>query len=185
MSPSILAQRLLLFCLLTATSVLFAAKSHAQQSNAGSSDKTTGTITGRVINSTGEPLAGASVSAYQVGRSNGRPGMTAADNRGEFKIDGLAPGIYSVSASLPGHISLQNVFYSRDAMTYYHPGDSVTITLIKGAVITGKITGADGALVGIGVFATRVRDGEGKKLVAGQRYEKRTDDRGVFRFYGL
>ncbi|HEX3145930.1 MAG TPA: carboxypeptidase regulatory-like domain-containing protein [Pyrinomonadaceae bacterium] len=185
MSPPILAQRLLLFCLLTAASLLFAAKSHAQQSNAGSSDKTTGTITGRVINSTGEPLAGASVSAYQVGRSNGRPGMTTADNRGEFKIDGLAPGIYSVSASLPGYISLQNMFFTRDAITYYHPGDSLTITLIKGAVITGKVTGADGALVGIGVFATRVRDGEGKKLVAGQRYEKRTDDRGVFRFYGL
>ncbi len=183
MSTPILRRRLLLFCLLTATGVLCASQTLAQQSNPGSSDKTTGAITGRVINSIGEPLAGASVSAYQVGRG-GNPGMTTANDRGEFKIDGLAPGIYSVGASLPGYISLQNS-YSRDLMAYYRLGDSVTITLTKGAVITGTVTGADGPLVGIGVFAARVRDTEGKKVAGNYGSEKRTDDRGVFRFYGL
>jgi hypothetical protein len=42
-------------------------------------------------------------------------------------------------------------------------------------------------LIGVGVFATRVRDSlDGKKLAASPGFpERRTDDRGVFRFYGL
>ena len=147
-------------------------------------NKPTGAITGRVISSAGEPLAGASVSAFGVG-TTARPAGTTADARGNFKLDGLAPGVYSLSAGMPGYVNPQRPGLN-DAATYYHLGDSATLTLMKGAVITGTVTGPDGPLVAVGVFAMRVRDTEGKQLVAGQAsYERHTDDRGVFRFYGL
>jgi len=183
-SRAMLYRRLPILCLLIATCLLFAPHNSAQQSNGSSSQKQTGTITGHVINSAGEPLAGARVSAYQIQR-DARPGSAIADNRGEFKIDGLAPGIYSVSASMPGYINPQSLSLGRESFPYYHPGDSATITLIKGGVITGTVTGADGPLVGLGVFAIRVRDGEGRKVTASLGRERHTDDRGVFRFYGL
>ena len=148
------------------------------------SNKPAGAITGRVISSAGEPLAGASVSAFGVGTS-ARPAGTTADARGNFKLDGLAPGVYSLIAGMPGYVNPQLPSLNQ-AATYYHPGDSATLTLMKGAVITGTVTGPDGPLVAVGVFAMRVRDTEGKKLVASQgAYERHTDDRGVFRFYGL
>src|SRR5205085_157909 len=74
-----------------------------------------------------------------------------------------------------------------DSPNYYRVGDSVTFTLTKGGVITGTVTGANGPLVGVSVFATRVRDATGKKIFTAipSGFERRTDDRGVFRLYAL
>lgn len=58
--------------------------------------------------------------------------------------------------------------------------------MIKGGVITGTVTGPKGPLVAVGVHAIRVRDEEGKLLSAPTLFRERsTDDRGVYRFYGL
>lgn len=169
--------------LVVATAFVLTPRLGAQTANNESANKLTGAITGRVISSAGEPLAGATVSASGIG-TNSRPTATA-DARGNFKLDGLAPGVYFLSAGMPGYVNPQR-FTLNDAATYYHLGDSVTLTLMKGAVITGTVTGPDGPLVGVGVFATRVRDTEGRKVLASLGYpERRTDDRGVFRFYGL
>jgi hypothetical protein len=66
-------------------------------------------------------------------------------------------------------------------------GDSVTLTLIKGCVITGTVTSATGdPLIAIGVRAVMVRDANGRRLPAASSVrELPTDDRGVYRFYGL
>lgn len=147
-------------------------------------EKLTGTITGRVINSAGEPLAGASVSAGSLA-ANARRKTATVDSRGDFKLDGLEPGLYSISASLSGYVF--NSTSVAESPKYYRIGDSVTLTLTKGGVITGTVTGANGPLVGVGVFASRVRDENGKKLATSfPGYpERRTDDRGAFRLYGL
>jgi len=55
-----------------------------------------GSITGRVTDSDGEPIEGASVSAEGSGVGNGESGFT--DDMGVFRIGGLAPGRYSVKA---------------------------------------------------------------------------------------
>jgi hypothetical protein len=54
----------------------------------------TGSITGRVTDSDGDPVEGAAVSA--AGIRGGGDGIT--DEKGQFRIGGLAPGKYSVSA---------------------------------------------------------------------------------------
>jgi len=86
---------------------------------------------------------------------------------------------------MPGYIVSRTP--TGDSPGYYRLGDSVTFTLTKGGVITGTVTGANGPLVGVSIFATRVRDIDGKKLSAAfpGGFERRTDDRGVFRIYGL
>jgi hypothetical protein len=163
---------------------LFSANGWAQQTStsAGSSPKTTGSITGRVVTSTGEPLAGASVSVFSVAPGS-RPQVTNANSNGEFTMDGLPAALYRVYAGMPGYVSAPQA--TNESALYFRIGDTVTLTMIKGAVITGTVTGPGGPLVGAGVFATRVRDQEGKKVPASLFRERRTDDRGAFRIYGL
>ena len=152
----------------------------AQQSSASSGPA--GTISGRVINSAGEPLSGAAVSASSL--RGGRSQTATANNAGEFKIDGLEPGLYRVFPVLTGYVSSSQP--SGGESTYYRIGDSVTLTMMKGAVITGTVTGPNGPLVGVGVFVSRVRDEEGKKIPSTFALRERsTDDRGIFRIYGL
>jgi protocatechuate 3,4-dioxygenase beta subunit len=166
--------------------LLFPSTCRAQQSagNTKPSEKPNGAITGRVIDSAGAPLLGAAV---YVGRLNIGAGSqsTAVDNNGDFKVDGLEAGLYRVFANVPGYIPAPQSTPT-DAPGYFHIGDSVTLTMIKGAVITGTVTGPSGAAVAVGVRAIRVRDDEGKAVPAPiQNRERLTDDRGVYRLYGL
>ena len=148
------------------------------------SEKPNGTITGRVVNSAGEPLPGAVVYASLLGATT-RAQRGTVDSGGEFKIEDLEAGLYRVSANAPGYVPESRPDYT-DSQSYYHIGDSVTIRLIKGSVITGTVTGPKGPLVAVGVYATRVRDETNKPLTPSiVLRERATDDRGVYRFYGL
>lgn len=107
------------------------------------------------------------------------------DNTGAFKTDLLEPGLYSVSAYLPGYVADSPQLPTPPA--FYRPGDTVTLTMIKGGVITGIVKNSnDEPLVAISVRASRVRDREGKALpfMVTSR-EGLTDDRGMYRLYGL
>ncbi len=164
--------------------LLAARDGFSQQLNAAPPvEKPDNSITGRVVNSAGEPLAGATVNAFALGgRSRSNP--ATVDSHGNFKIVGLEPGLYSVSTSMPGYLYASRP-NSGEPTNYVHVGESVTLTLYKGAVITGRVTGPNGPLVGVGVFATRVRDAAGKKFLGNSSFERRTDDRGIFRLYAM
>jgi hypothetical protein len=102
------------------------------------------------------------------------------DERGEFQIEDLRPGVYRVSSFAPG-------YYQLPQPAYHRPGDIVNITFTKGSVITGTVTDAAGdPVVAVRVRATRVRDAEGKLLnPPGGALQRETDDRRVYRLYGL
>jgi len=172
-------------CLVIVILFLCASQCWAQSGIAKTSGTPSGEITGRVVNSAGEPFPGASIYAGSI-LGNVRGKTVAADSHGDFKIDGLEPGLYSVFVNMPGYVLLSRT-PTGDSPNYYRVGDSVTFTLTKGGVITGTVTGSSGPLVGVSVFATRVREIDGKKLSAAfpGGFERRTDDRGVFRIYGL
>jgi hypothetical protein len=74
------------------------------------------------------------------------------DGRGDFKVTGLEPGLYSVFAAMQGYTGNFRST-SSEGPKYYRIGDSVTLTLSKGGVITGAVTGPNGPLVGVGMFA--------------------------------
>ena len=182
----LLSKPKIFFLIIVAQFLSIASTCWAQQA-AGStkpSEKPNGMITGRVVNSAGEPLWGAVVYASSLGTSRRSHGATV-DSNGEFKIDGLEAGLYRVSAGAPGYVPAAQAS-STDSQSYYHIGDSVTLRLIKGGVITGTVTGPKGPLVAVGVNAIRVRDEAGKPLTPSMGFHERsTDDRGVYRFYGL
>ena len=167
--------------------LFFASECWAQQpvtADTKLTERPGGAITGRVISSAGEPLFGAVAYVGPLG-SGTRSQTTAVDNNGEFKIEGLEAGVYRVSASMPGYIPAPQPSPT-DSPSYYHVGDSVTVTMIKGGVITGTVSGANGPVIATNVRAIRVRDDEGKALpYALVTRERLTDDRGVYRIYGL
>jgi hypothetical protein len=113
-----------------------------------------------------------------------RSQRATVDTNGDFKIDGLQAGLYRVAASAPGYVMAQPG--PTDSQSYHHIGDSVTLRLMKGGVITGTVTGPRGPLVAVGVNAIRVRDEAGKPLASTMGFHERsTDDRGIYRLYGL
>jgi hypothetical protein len=141
-------------------------------------------ITGRVVSEAGQPLAGASVSALRSSGSGGP--RTATDSEGYFKLQGLDPGLYRLSASLPGYV-IQIPQLDPTNTPVYRPGDSASLTLVKGGVITGIVTNIAGEpMVNVNVRAIRIRDSEGNKTRSAAFAQPRmTDDRGYYRIYGL
>src|SRR5438034_250511 len=166
--------------------LLVAPKCWAQQSTAStkSSEKSNGVITGRVVSSGGESLPGAVVYTGSLAATT-RSHTATVDDNGDFKIDGLEAGLYRVSASAPGYVPAFQPSLT-DSQSYYHIGDSVMLTMVKGGVITGTVSGPRGPAIAVGVHAIRVRDEDGKALSAPMQFRERsTDDRGMYRFYGL
>jgi hypothetical protein len=141
-------------------------------------------INGHVDGQGGETMNGATAMAAQFGGSV-QPRSAIVDSSGDFKFDALDPGVYSVSAFMPGFVSPP--ISPDEPRHYYHPGDSVNLTLIKGGVITGTVTTAtNGPVVAAAVHAFRIKDVNGQaEPVPVQPRERQTDDRGVYRFYGL
>jgi len=143
-----------------------------------------GAITGRVVNSGGEPIPGAAIYSSVLGAS--QPRSTTADAGGNFKLDGLEAGAYFISANAPG-FTVETLTSANDTRRFFHPGDSLTLTLVKGGVITGTVTtSTNNPVVNTNVRAFRVRDGSGQPVLGvAQPRERLTDDRGVYRIYGL
>jgi hypothetical protein len=165
--------------------LLFVSTCWGQQSpDDAQSSRPNGAITGRVLNSAGEPMSGATVYAGTLFPAT-RSRSARVDNAGDFKIEGLEAGLYRVSAGMPGYIQASQP-NPMDPTNVYRVGDSITFTMIKGGVITGTVTGANGPMIAVGVYAIRVRDEEGKRLPANAVIRERsTDDRGMYRFYSL
>ena len=138
-------------------------------------------ISGRVVNEAGQPIAGASISLSVMGGNLGQ--RTSTDNEGNFKIQGLDGGIYRIFLSASGYVTqIPNSSYPT-----YRPGDKVELTMIKGGVIAGNVTNIAGeTLVNIQVHVVLVRDAEGNRItVAPFLQPKFTDDRGYYRFWSL
>ena len=141
----------------------------------------TGDISGRVVNESGQPLVNASV-YVRPATPEGLPVTNTATNReGVFKVSGLEPGSYTVNASMPAYIPKS----PESGQAVHSTGDSATLVLIKGGVITGTVTNSKGdPVVAIGIRVEMVVDESGRPTPA-ISYENMTDDRGVYRLYGL
>jgi protocatechuate 3,4-dioxygenase beta subunit len=150
-------------------------------------EKGSGFISGRVVGEAGEPLPGVSVAVMPRGYTQfSRPQRTITDEEGNFTITALDPGLYTVNAYMPGYVMDTDPSTSRPYA--YRPGDTATVRLIKGGVITGTVTDPQGEpVVAINVRAYRVRDLDGRPTPFGfgGLGEDGTDDRGVYRMYGL
>jgi hypothetical protein len=145
-----------------------------------------GEITGRVVNDVGRPVAGAPIIVIKAGvKILSGIQTSTADDEGNFKVTGLGPGSYMVDANVPGYV-IARTGSERD---YHRPGVSLMINLVKGGVITGRVTDPYGEpMVGVRAQAFKVRELEGAQKYLGELREpngRLTDDRGVYRLYGL
>src|SRR5215470_9556284 len=153
----------------------------------------TGVITGRVVTEDGSGLPGVTVTLTPVAADRGAilrgsQNRTSTDEDGNFKFTGLAPRVYSVSASIvKGYVPSPVPVTEREDGGYHRIGANVTITMIKGGAITGRVTSATGEpLISVQVNVTLVRDAEGKPVrEIGSGRPRFTDDRGFYRIYGL
>ena len=138
-----------------------------------------GTISGRVVNDSGQPLANASIVLRTV-NSMQQPAFTTTDREGKFQISGLEPRPYQLMAWLTPYAMF-------NSSANYRIGDSVAVVLTKGGVITGTVTTQTGEpVVGVQVHA-RLISAEGQPLSPYSfiPLDRMTDDRGVYRIYGL
>jgi hypothetical protein len=157
-------------------------------------DAQSGTITGRINYEDGGSAANvtvmlSSLRAYQQpANSRGSGDRTVTDEEGNFKFTGVAPGIYLLNVlESKGYVRPASFSPEAQEQQYCRVGDAVTITMVKGGVITGRVTAANGEpMVGVRVYPLLVRDAEGSPLkrMGGGR-ARMTDDRGVYRLYGL
>ena len=144
-----------------------------------------GVITGRVASRGGEPISDGAVFVTPLG-SSFMPKSVSVDSAGTFKFNVANAGLYRVWASVPGYTPDFSLT-TDDSSRYFHAGDSLTLIMIKGGVITGKVTTAmNDPVVAANVRVLRVRDESGnlRQAVVSSR-ERLTDDRGIYRFYGL
>jgi carboxypeptidase family protein len=151
---------------------------------AAQSPKRKGVITGRVVTVDGQPASEATVVAYAIGSSESESQSVECDDEGNFKLTGLNPRSYIISASAPGYVNLN---YTSGSETH-RIGENVTLTLVKGGVITGRVTDADGEpMEGARVDLRMARDADGRISGILDYSEDlcSTDDRGVYRIYGL
>ena len=152
-----------------------------------------GTIIGRVVNDEGAGMPNVTIHIIRApagGRAASPRGNTevVTDKDGNFRGAGLSPGLYSIDAPRVKEFVMRPLTAAESGeRRYYRVGDSITITLMKGGVITGRVTNPDGQpMVGAEVSATMVRDAEGYSVRDAPEGEPRmTDDRGIYRMYGL
>jgi len=167
--------------------LLSLASARAQQRDSNSSAATVG---GRVTIG-GKPAARVVVILYGYGGSTvSGPFSVETDAKGRFKITGLAPGAYEIRPHayvfvLPN----QSPYAGANRRIVVRAGetiDDISIELVRGAVVTGRVVDKDGRpVVGDHVRLLLLRGdnpppGSGSPPGVGE-----TDDRGVYRLFGV
>jgi len=178
-AAALLTLLVFLFCEQDATAGSTLTATLGEQANAAAKVKS---LRGRVIDGAGRPLAGAYVTLIPVGAASDLTNerqTVRTDEDGAFSFEAIADRPYTVMVF---------GFEDSDAGQYHLPGESMTIQVEKGGVITGRVTNADGEpVVGVQVLAKCVGAKDGKPLLASHdAYEfsrsRMTDARGIYRF---
>lgn len=139
----------------------------------------TGTITGQISGSDGQKISDITVSIYNANTRERR--VTTSNEKGNFTFPDVPVGVYQIGAFTSAYVSS---FPAK--MNNFRIGDNVSILMVKGGVITGKILDAAGRpIVNTAVSALRVRDEDGRPINPSQSGSETTDDQGVYRIFGL
>lgn len=155
--------------------------------------KGTGSISGHVTLGD-KPAPGVMVAAF-ADNINRRPTAQAAtDNDGRYVLSGLGPAQYSVTAMVPAFVLTGGSVFGPDktiALSMNETVESVDFKLVRGSVITGRVTDADNRPVMEERVDLLMVDENGN---AANRQPQRslynyqmntTDDRGIYRLYGV
>lgn len=150
-------------------------------------------VAGRILIK-GQPALGVQVLLKKRDSENTQsPAISATTNAdGRYQITNLTAGAYRVSVFAPAYVieGENPVSYEYGKIVKIDEGDQIEnldFSLIPGGVITGKVTDEYGKpVIAEGVQAFRL-DAQGKRDSAAefQMLRWQTDDRGVYRIFGL
>jgi protocatechuate 3,4-dioxygenase beta subunit len=154
----------------------------------------TGIITGRVTyGEKAAPNVGVMLSPAERMIERGAIMKVTTDYEGRYRMANVPVGRFNVMAVAPAYVG-------PNEGTYGEPGRTVTIAegetvekidfaLVKGGVITGRVTTADGApVIGERVQLNPVeKQGQGRPrgISSFNQFMYETDDRGIYRLYGI
>jgi hypothetical protein len=143
---------------------------------------TTSTISGKVtVGGKGQSGVVVGLVVSELNRPNIRPTRfrSTTDEIGNYRITNVPPGTYDVIAASPAFVPTEgrkSLLVGKNETV-----ENIDITLERGGVITGKVTDADGSpVIEEMVYLTAA-------TTARPVYIRniRTDDRGVYRAYGI
>ncbi|MCU0727161.1 MAG: carboxypeptidase-like regulatory domain-containing protein [Planctomycetes bacterium] len=128
-------------------------------------------ITGSVTGPDGQGVSGAQVSAVPAPGASGSSRQAGTSGDGSFRLQGLAPGVYTVTVSAPGRFAPAVVDDVPAGTT------GISVALEEGKALAGILLGEDGAPLpkitvtatpaGRGVQARVDTDGEGRWKITG------------------
>lgn len=184
---------------LTVVSAIFCATVSLAQHPANKSG--TGSISGQ-ITIDGKPASGIVVVMNQIvaggppqiriiGREEKPFAKTTTDEEGRFTFSGLAAATYIISAATAKFISASDSMdYRRGKQLHLAEDekiDDIKIPLIRGGVITGRVTDSEGRPIIAERVALYQRDEKNQShpVYSPNFFMFETDDRGLYRLYGL
>ena len=112
------------------------------------------------------------------------------DQDGFYRLTNLAPGNYTITVSAPAFV-MPNTFQSRYKTVLVGEDEDVegiNFSLIRGGVITGRVTDAEGRPVieqQVQIFQAEVLESPNRERTMYPVGTAQTDDRGIYRVFGL
>ena len=134
-----------------------------------------------------------------TGVGTGEDHVALTDAEGRYRVTNLPEGKYEAKVSMGGHVrekpSPNASLIESFSLNGGESRGNVNFTLVRGGVITGRVTDADGRPLIARAVSLRVVDEQGGKTVAPGSQNpmnmvmgfegSQTDDRGVYRIFGL
>lgn len=119
-------------------------------------------------------------------------GRARTDAEGRYRITGVPPGKYVVTPMAPAYVLLDITNFPPGKPLTLSAGDSVEDTdfrVLRGGVITGRVTDADGnpiIMEPVSITPADQKDAQQRStFFAVDQRDLSTDDRGVYRVYGI
>jgi len=186
--------RLITLSSILITAILIQSLSSASAQTPEAKPRDTGSISGRVT--TGEKgAAGIIVVAFGPGAFGSLPAARAkTDYDGNFRLSGLAAGTYNVTPLAPVFIGASNPYgggVSKGVILAANETvDGIDFKLVRGAVVSGRVTDPDGRPVidqHVNLFQVDPKGAVSRPLqiFASNFQMYMTDDRGRYRIYGV
>ncbi|MBA3243009.1 MAG: carboxypeptidase regulatory-like domain-containing protein [Acidobacteria bacterium] len=112
-----------------------------------------------------------------------------SDAEGRFRLTGVPPGRYQLMAVAPAYVVSDMTGWPPGRTVNLSPGDAVedfNFTLTRGGVITGRVTDSEGKpVIAEQVQIASADESKGQQFSSMGGPGRTTDDRGIYRIYGL